>query len=169
VLAPAAERSWNDGRPMASIEEARRPAYRTRAVAFALWVAVLGVALAGATRVLRRPVVLAALACVAFNAAFHSLFGNDRILYACNWTLFVLLVVACAFDAAGARARWLERPALGLLLAFLLAQLQGNARLFGEIRTAVAGLSAYPPASARANPSDAQPPADGRPAAPRAE
>ncbi|HEX2485911.1 MAG TPA: hypothetical protein VHQ66_11455 [Myxococcota bacterium] len=169
VLAPAAERSWNDGRPMASIEEAGRAAYRTRAVAFALWFAVLGVALAGATRVLRRPAVLLALALVAFNAAFHSLFGNDRILYACNWTLFVLLVVACAFDAAGARARRLERPAAALLLAFLLAQLHGNARLFGEIRTAVAGLSAYPPASSRANPSDAQRPDERRGAPPGAE
>jgi hypothetical protein len=144
VLAPAAERSTNDGRPMASIEEAGRPAYRSRAPALGLWLGVLVVALAGASPALRRPVVLAALACVAFNAGFHSLYGNDRILYACNWTLFVVLVLACAFDAASARVPRLERPAAALLVAFLAAQIHANGRLFGEIRAAVAGLADAP-------------------------
>jgi hypothetical protein len=138
LAAPEAANSPHDGLPMASIEEAGRPHYRSRLGVLAAWGAVLAVALRGALRrELFRPPLLAALAILGFDFAFHSFFGNDRFLYSCGWTVFTIAAVAVAFDAGAPRGgRW-GAAATALLALFLALQLASNWRFLGELATAV--------------------------------
>jgi hypothetical protein len=140
LAAPEAANSPHDGLPMASIEEAGRPHYGSRLAVLAAWGAVLAVAVRGALRrELFRPPLLAALAILGFDFAFHSFFGNDRFLYSCGWTVFSVVAVAVAFDAGAPRGgRW-GAAATGLLGLFLALQLASNWRFLGELAAAVGG------------------------------
>jgi hypothetical protein len=138
VVAPQAETQLHDDLPMASIEHAGAAHYRSRLPVLLLWAAVLAVAARGALRPgYWTPPVLAAFAILAYNFAFHSFFGNDRFLYACDWTLFTVGVVALAFDRAapdGApRARWATALAALCLAAVVLS----SWRFLGEAVAAV--------------------------------
>jgi hypothetical protein len=142
VVAPRADTQIHDELPMASIEHAGALHYRSRLPVLLVWAAVVAVAARGA---LRRgywtPPVVAAFAILAYNFAFHSVFGNDRFLYACDWTLFTVGVVALGFDRAapaGARsARW----ATALAAACLAAVLLSNWRFLAESASAAQGVA----------------------------
>lgn len=138
VVAPAPLRTEHDGLAMASIEHAGRPQYRSRLPALAAWGLVLAIAGVGALRgALRRPPVLAALAVLAYSFAFHSVFGNDRFLYACSWTVFAVLTVAVCFDTALPRAGRARAAGLALLAAFLALEVASNLGFLVELRAAV--------------------------------
>jgi hypothetical protein len=148
LAAPEAANSPHDGLPMARIEEAGRGHYGSRlpvlaawgaVLAVAAWGAMLAVAARGVRRELLRPPLLAALAILCFDFAFHSFFGNDRFLYSCGWTVFSVAAVAVAFDAGAPRGgRW-GAAATGLLGLFLALQLASNWRFLGELAAAVGG------------------------------
>lgn len=140
VVAPQAETLLHDDLPMASIEHAGALHYRSRLPVLLLWAAVLAVAARGALRPgYWTPPVLAASAIIAYNFAFHSFFGNDRFLYACDWALFTVGVVALGFDRAappGARrAHWATALAAVCLAAVLLS----NWRFLAEAVSAANG------------------------------
>jgi hypothetical protein len=140
VVAPEATNQPHDGLAMASIEEAGRSHYRSRLGVLAVWIAVLAVAARGALRgALFRPPLLAALAILAFDFAFHSFFGNDRFLYSCGWTVFTVAAVAAAFDAGAPAGGRVGAAATALLALFLALQLASNWRFLGELAAAVGG------------------------------
>jgi len=140
VVAPEATNQPHDGLAMASIEEAGRSHYRSRLGVLAVWIAVLAVAARGALRgALFRPPLLAALAILAFDFAFHSFFGNDRFLYSCGWTVFTVAAVAAAFEAGAPAGGRLGTAATALLALFLALQLASNWRFLGELAAAVGG------------------------------
>ena len=142
VVAPLADVQIHEALPMASIEHAGVAHYRSRLPVLLLWAAVLAVAARGALRPgYWTPPVLAAFAILAYNFAFHSFFGNDRFLYACDWTLFTVGVVALGFDRAapaGARsARWATALAAACLAAVVLSNwrfLAEAAKAAGTVR-----------------------------------
>jgi hypothetical protein len=139
VVAPRAETQIHDALPMASIEHAGVSRYASRLPVLLLWAAVLAVAARGALRPgYWTPPVLAAFAILAYNVAFHSFFGNDRFLYACDWTLFTIGVVALAFDRASPRARWATALAALCLAAVALS----NWRFLAEAAEAASTLGA---------------------------
>jgi hypothetical protein len=134
VVAPAPANDPHEGLAMASIEHAGRPQYGSRLPALAAWAAILVLAARGALqRGLYTPPVLAFLAVLAFNLAFHSLFGNDRMLYACDWTVFTITVVAAAFERGAPPSGRPAHAATALLVAFLPLQLASNWRFLAEI------------------------------------
>jgi hypothetical protein len=134
VVAPAPRNDPYEGLPMASIEHAGRPEYRSRLPALAVWAAILLLAARGALqRGLYSPPVLAIAAYLGFNFLFHSLFGNDRMLYACDWTVFTIAVVAAALERAAPPASRLGHAASALLLLFLALTLASNWRFLAEI------------------------------------
>jgi hypothetical protein len=140
VVAPRADVQIHDDLPMASIEHAGARHYASRVPVLLLWAAVLAVAARGALRPgYWTPPVLAAFAILACNFAFHSFFGNDRFLYACDWTLFTVGVVALGFDRAARdgepRARWATALAAVCLVAVVLS----NWRFLGEAVAAAQG------------------------------
>lgn len=140
VVAPAPESQLHDGFPMASIEHVSRGQYRSRGVALALWATLLAVTSRGVLRRdFYRPPIFAALAILAFNFVFHSFFGNDRLLYACDWTLFVIAVVAVAVERAAPPRSRLGAAATALLALFLAVEVWFNWRFLGEAAAVVSG------------------------------
>jgi hypothetical protein len=139
VIAPQAMTQLHDGEPMASIEHAGAGHYRSRIAVLLLWAAILAVAARGALRPgYWTPPVVAALALLAWNLAFHSFFGNDRFLYSCDWAIFIVGVVALGFDRAQAQGARAAALATALAAAFLAAELLSNWRFLGEAAAASA-------------------------------
>jgi hypothetical protein len=137
VVAPRAETLLHDDLPMATIEHAGAEHYRSRIPVLVLWAAVLAVAARGALRPgYWTPPVLAAFAILAYNFAFHSFFGNDRFLYACDWVLFTVGAVALGFDRALAPGGRAAALATALAALFLAAELLSNWRFLGEAAAA---------------------------------
>jgi hypothetical protein len=142
VVAPAPRNDPHDGLPMASIEHAGRPEYRSRLPVLAVWIAILALAARGAfQRGLYTLPLLAALAYLGFNLAFHSLFGNDRMLYSCDWTVFTIAVVAAAFERGAPPGGRLGTAATALLLLFLAFALASNWHFLAEVAEVGTGLN----------------------------
>ena len=137
VVAPEAHTQIHDDLPMASVEEAGAEHYRSRIPVLLLWVVVLAIAARGALRPgYWTPPVLAAFAILAWNFAFHSFFGNDRFLYACDWTLFTVGVVALGFDRGAPAAGRRGVLATALVALCVAAVALSNWRFLGEAASA---------------------------------
>jgi hypothetical protein len=143
VVAPEAYATPHRGHPswtMAQIEGSGWGRDASRAGAFAAWLVILGIAgpAAGDSR-FYNGWCLSALACLAWNFGLLSIFGDDRMLYACSWTLFSVGIVAWGFDATVRRHAWLEQVSWVLLGIFVAWQIGSNGRFLGDLRALVSG------------------------------
>ena len=138
IIGPEPVLQFFNGMPMASIEQGAWAVFRPAWPLFALW----GVLLAAATTSLFRKETythpfVACLACLAFNFVFHSVFGNDRMLYAADWTLYSVIAVAWGLEIFVRRVPRLTHVVTTIVAIFLIAEAVHNMRFLDKCQSVV--------------------------------
>lgn len=125
-------------KPMASIERGHWASFQPALVLFVAWSLFL---LTSASSLFSRATYtasfLAALGCLAFNFIFHSVFGNDRMLYSADWTLYSVLAVAWGFEVFLRRFPVMARASTVLLALLVIAVMMHNWRFLDKILAVV--------------------------------
>ncbi|MDB6074749.1 MAG: hypothetical protein JWO89_2389 [Verrucomicrobiaceae bacterium] len=139
IIGPEPVRTIMFGKPMASIEAGTWAMVAPSLPLLGLWIMLLAGA---ATSLFRRefyqPMILAALAVLAFNFAFFFIFGNDRMLYAALWTSTSVFVVATGVELLLKRRPGLV-PVMTVLLPVLVAGMAWhNWHFLGKLAALVA-------------------------------
>ncbi|MDB6117009.1 MAG: hypothetical protein JWO08_790 [Verrucomicrobiaceae bacterium] len=139
IIGPEPVRTIMFGKPMASIEAGSWAMVSPSLPLLALWVMLLaGAATSLFRREFYRPVLVAALAVLAFNFAFFFIFGNDRMLYAALWTSTSVFVVAAGVELLLKRRPGLV-PVMTVLLPVLVAGMAWhNWHFLGKLAALVA-------------------------------
>ena len=123
---------------MASIEQGHWATFQPAWPLYLAWAIVL-VAAVSSLRFKKSCTlpILAALGCIAFNFFFHSVFGNDRMLYSANWTLFTVMSVAWGVEVFLKRHAIMAMPMTALLAVVLVGEMIHNWRFIDKILAVV--------------------------------
>ncbi len=125
-------------KPMASIEQGYWATFQPAWALYFVWSLLL---LAAASSLLSKATYtapfLAALGCLAFNFFFHSVFGNDRMLYSADWTIFSVISVAWGFEVFLKRVPAMARASTAVLALLVFAVMFHNWRFLDKILAVV--------------------------------
>ncbi len=138
IIGPEPVLEFFNGKPMASIEQGAWAVFRPAWPLFALWGVLLATA---ATSLFRKETYshpfVACLACLAFNFVFHSVFGNDRMLYAADWTLYSVIAVAWGLEVFVRRIPKLSHVVTVVVAVFLVAEVVHNLNFLDKCQAVV--------------------------------
>lgn len=130
------------GKSMASIEQGHWESFQPALALYVAWSLFL---LTSASSLFSRATYtapfLAALGCLAFNFFFHSVFGNDRMLYSADWTIYSVIAVAWGFEVFLKRVPALARASTALLALLVIAVMMHNWRFLDKILALVQNAS----------------------------
>ncbi|MEI6536814.1 MAG: hypothetical protein WCN98_15815, partial [Verrucomicrobiaceae bacterium] len=138
IIAPEPLQEMFMNQRMASIEQGHWATFQPAWPLYLAWAIVL-VAAVSSLRFKKSCTlpILAALGCIAFNFFFHSVFGNDRMLYSANWTLFTVMSVAWGVEVFLKRHAIMAMPMTALLAVVLVGEMIHNWRFIDKILAVV--------------------------------
>nr|WKN39384.1 hypothetical protein K4G66_11850 [Tunicatimonas sp. TK19036] len=102
-----------------------------------LWVLFLGLAIfyVFQQKLYQQPLIQFILLCLAFNVALHFLYGDDFMLFSCDWLIFLLLLVFFTLEQSPLAKRYARQYQIGLV-AFAVSLLMASGWLMHDLYNA---------------------------------